>query len=126
MTRDAVTSLLHAFGDSSSPLPETVRVLDEIVTDFIIETCHLAARSAAYSRRQKIKVDDFKFAIRGDEVMLGRVQELLGMERELREARRQFEVGEGKVGLERGKGEGKGGRGKKSGKVEEVGDEEEE
>ena len=103
-----------------------MRILDEIVTDFIIETCHLAARSAAYSRRQKIKVDDFKFAIKGDEGMLGRVQELLGMERELREARRQFEVGEGKVGLERGKGEGKSGRGKKSGKVEEVGEDDDE
>ena len=76
--------------------------MDEIVTDFIIETCHAAARSAAASRRQKIKVEDFKWAVRGDEIMLGRVRELLGLERELKEARRQFDTGEGKIGLERG------------------------
>ena len=93
--------MLYAFGDDKSPLPETVRVLDEIVTDFIIETCHQAARAANISGRQKVKVDDFKFAIRGDELMLGRVKELLNMDRELKEARKQFnpdeaEMGEGK------------------------------
>ena len=71
-------------------------MLDELVTDFVIETCHSAARSAAYSHRQKIKVDDFKFAIRGGEGMLGRVQELLTMQRELQEMRKQFDVEEGK------------------------------
>lgn len=75
-----------------------MRVLDELVTDFVIETCHAAARSAAYSHRQKIKVDDFKFAIRGGEAMLGRVQELLAMQKELSAARRQFNVDEGKGG----------------------------
>lgn len=92
-----VTSLLYAFGDVPTPLPETVKILDEIVTDFIIETCHAAASSAAYARRQKIKVDDFKFAIRRDERMLGRVLELLGLERELREARRQFDADDDRV-----------------------------
>ena len=96
-------AFLYAFGDDQDPLPETVRVLDEIVTDFIIETCHQAARSATYSNRQKIKVDDFKFAIRNNPAMLGRVQELLGMDKELREARKQFDVPEGKAGLEKSK-----------------------
>jgi transcription initiation factor TFIID subunit 13 len=99
-----VRALLYAFGDEPDPLSETVRVLDEIVTDFIIETCHSAARSAAYSNRQKIKVEDFKFAIRNNEEMLGRVQELLGMDKELKEARKQFDVAEGKQGLEKSKG----------------------
>jgi transcription initiation factor TFIID subunit 13 len=112
-----VRALLYAFGDEQDPLPETVRVLDEIVTDFIIETCHTAARSATFSNRQKIKVDDFKFAIRNNEAMLGRVQELLGMDKELKEARKQFEVPEGKTGLERtkqgGLRGGKSGRGKR-------------
>ena len=97
-----VASLLYGFGDDVNPLPETVRVLDDIVSDFIIETCHGAAQAAQISGRQKIKVDDFKFAIRKNEEMLGRVQELLGMDRELKEARKQFDTGEGKVGLERG------------------------
>ncbi|KAL2872175.1 putative transcription initiation factor TFIID subunit 13 [Aspergillus lucknowensis] len=96
--------LLLAYGDSaphpsypSDPLPETVRVLDEIVTDFVLEMCHGAAQYANYSRRQKIKVDDFRFALRRDPNKLGRVQELLRMERELKEARKQFDQNDDRV-----------------------------
>ncbi|KAL2836174.1 transcription initiation factor IID, 18kD subunit-domain-containing protein [Aspergillus pseudoustus] len=97
--------LLLAYGDpaphpsfSSEPLPETVRVLDEIVTDFVLEMCHGAAQYANYSRRQKIKVDDFRFALRRDPNKLGRVQELLRMERELKEARKAFDQNDDQVG----------------------------
>jgi transcription initiation factor TFIID subunit 13 len=73
--------------------------------------------SATYSNRQKIKVDDFKFVIRSNETMLGRVQELLGMDKELKDARRQLkeDMAEGKALLEKTK-EGdrpKGKRGRK-------------
>ncbi|KAL2802128.1 putative transcription initiation factor TFIID subunit 13 [Aspergillus granulosus] len=97
--------LLLAYGDPaphpsfpSEPLPETVRVLDEIVTDFVLEMCHGAAQYANYSRRQKIKVDDFRFALRRDPNKLGRVQELLRMERELKEARKAFDQNDDQVG----------------------------
>jgi transcription initiation factor TFIID subunit 13 len=100
-----VRLLLLAYGDPSphstfpsEPLPETVRVLDEIVTDFILEMCHEAAAYAHYSRRQKIKVDDFRFALRHDPGKLGRVQELLRMERELKEARKVFDQNDDQVG----------------------------
>ncbi|ODM21748.1 hypothetical protein SI65_02592 [Aspergillus cristatus] len=96
--------LLLAYGDPSphpsfpsEPLPETVRVLDEIVTDFILEMCHGAAQYASYSRRQKIKVDDFRFALRRDPNKLGRVQELLRMERELKEARKAFDQNDDQI-----------------------------
>ena len=87
-----------------------MRVLDEIITDFIIETCHQAARSATYSNRQKIKVDDFKYTIRNNDGMLGRVQELLSIDKELKEARKQLkdDMNEGKAHLERARPEGKG------------------
>lgn len=103
--RRQVRLLLLAYGDPSphhsyrpEPLPETVRVLDEIVTDFILEMCHGAAQYANYSRRQKIKVDDFRFALRRDPNKLGRVQELLRMERELKEARKAFDQNDDQVG----------------------------
>ena len=97
-----MVTLLNAFGDTPDPLPETLRVLDEIVTDFIIETCHAAARSATVSKRQKIKVEDFRWALRGSEEMLGRVRELFAIEKGLKDARKGFNVDEGKIGLERG------------------------
>ena len=94
--------MLYAFGDDANPLEETVRVLDSIAVDFMIETCHQAAAAAHYSGRQKVKADDFKFVIRKDEAMVGRVQDLLNKEHELKDARKQFDIQEGKVGLERG------------------------
>ncbi|KAK2806007.1 hypothetical protein FQN50_006022 [Emmonsiellopsis sp. PD_5] len=124
--KKTVRHLLHAYGDPTphpshpqEPLPETLRVLDEIVTDFIIETCHSAAQCATYSRRQKIKVDDFRFALRRDPTKLGRVQELFRIERELKEARRAFDQNDDRVG---GGGGGKKGLEELAGSVGGVGE----
>ena len=82
----------HVALNKSLIIVQTISVLDEILTDFIIETCHAAALSASYSRRQKIKVDDFKFVLRKDPVLLGRVQEQLWRERRIKEARSLIDV----------------------------------
>ncbi|KAF2202460.1 TFIID-18kDa-domain-containing protein [Delitschia confertaspora ATCC 74209] len=119
-------AFLIAFGDDDNPLPETVKVLDEIITDFIIETSHEAAQCAHYSRRAKIKVDDYKFMLRRDSAKLGRVSELLDLDKDLKNKRKAFNTDEGAVvkdtagekgGKEKdkgGKGEEKGGRGDKA------------
>ncbi|EMC97672.1 hypothetical protein BAUCODRAFT_46147, partial [Baudoinia panamericana UAMH 10762] len=101
-----LTELLHAFGDpatttyptstqnrttSNAPLDTTLSTLDELLTTFILETCHAAAQSASYSRRAKIKVDDFKFVLRHDERLLGRVLEQMWKERGIKAERRMFE-----------------------------------
>ncbi|KAK2861196.1 hypothetical protein FQN49_004445 [Arthroderma sp. PD_2] len=100
-----IRQLLYAYGDTSphssfpqEPNAETVRVLDEVVTDFIIETCHEAAQIANYSNRQKVKADDFRFILRRDPVKLGRVQELFRLERELKEARKAFDQNDDRLG----------------------------
>jgi transcription initiation factor TFIID subunit 13 len=100
-----LAELLYCFGDnptsatnpqtnhrSGTSLASTVACLDEILTDFIIETCHAAALSASYSRRQKIKVDDFKFVLRKDEALLGRVLEQLWREKVLKDSRRALDI----------------------------------
>ncbi|KAK8197686.1 transcription initiation factor IID, 18kD subunit-domain-containing protein [Phyllosticta capitalensis] len=116
-TRD-LEAYLVAFGDDRHPLPETIRVLDEIITDFIIETCHEAALCASYSRRAKIKVDDFKFILRKDPVKLGRVTELLNKEKEIRTQRKVFAVDDEQIGKEEGKEEKRKGK-RKDGKADE-------
>lgn len=85
-----LSELLFAFGDSSQPqsLPSTVAILDEILTDFIIETCHAAALCASYSRRQKIKVDDFRWVLRKNPALLGRVSEQLFREKYIKNQRK--------------------------------------
>ena len=82
---------MYAYGDDVEPLPESVQVLDEIVTEFIVDMCHDAARMASQARRNKIKVDDFKYALRHDPKKLGRVEELLQMSKVIAEARKQFD-----------------------------------
>lgn len=101
--RPQVEAFLLAFGDNDYPLPETVRVLDEIVTDYIIETCHEAAAVAHHARRAKIKLDDFKFMLRRDTGKLGRVSEMLETDKELKRKRKAFDTDEGAV-LQKGEG----------------------
>ncbi|KAL8909758.1 MAG: hypothetical protein Q9207_000068 [Kuettlingeria erythrocarpa] len=115
--------LLYAHGDDFEPLPETVRVLDEIVTDFIIETCHVASRHATINGRQKVKLEDFKFVVSKDERMLGRMMELMGMDKALKEMRKAFNTDEGKAGLERGGPARKRRRARKGGEKGEEGEE---
>lgn len=67
------------------------------MTDYIIETCHEAASVAHHARRAKIKLDDFKFMLRRDTGKLGRVSEMLDMEKELKRKRKAFDTDEGTV-----------------------------
>ncbi|KAI4642678.1 uncharacterized protein J4E78_010151 [Alternaria triticimaculans] len=114
-TQDLEAFLL-AFGDNDYPLPETMRVLDEIITDYIIETCHEAASVAHHARRAKIKLDDFKFMLRRDTGKLGRVSEMLETDKELKRKRKAFDTDEGAVLVEKdGGGEGEGGGGGREG-----------
>lgn len=89
-------SLMYAFGDVQNPYNESVAVFEDILQEYIINICHEAHRVARTANRQKIKVDDFKFALRNDERKLGRVEELLVMQREINEARKTFDNSEGK------------------------------
>jgi transcription initiation factor TFIID subunit 13 len=97
LTPSQVEAFLLAFGDNDYPLAETVRVLDEIITDYIIETCHEAASVAHHARRAKIKLDDFKFMLRRDTVKLGRVSDMLETDKELKRKRKAFDTDEGAV-----------------------------
>ena len=94
-------AMLLAFGDPSTltgaPLPATISTLDSIVTDFVIESCHEAAAHATAASRAKVKQDDFQWALRRDARKLGRVQELLELDRELKMKRRMVEMDEGEV-----------------------------
>lgn len=88
-TKD-VSSLLYAFGDVAQPLPETVQCLDELVSGYLVDVCSSAFRVAQGSRRSKLKLEDFKFAIRHDPIKLGRAEELIATNKLITEAKRQF------------------------------------
>ena len=82
----------------NQPFPETLRVLDEILTDFIIETCHNAVSVATYSGRAKLKLSDFEFVLRRDSVKLGRVQEMFKKKRDIDNKKKLFDTNEGREG----------------------------
>lgn len=92
-----VRSLLFAYGDVIDPEPQTVSTLDDILQDYIIDLCYEASRVSKTAHRTKIKVDDFKFAIRKDAKKLSRVEELLQMQKVIQEAKKIFDDNEGRA-----------------------------
>ena len=50
--------------------------MDEIISDFLISLCFEADRPAQLAGRQKVKLEDFKFAVRKDPLKLGKVEEV--------------------------------------------------
>jgi transcription initiation factor TFIID subunit 13 len=82
-----VAQLLYGHGDVKHPLPETVRVLDEMVTDFIQGVSFEATRAAHHAGRQKVKFEDFEFAMRKNPLFTGKVQEVFEKKREIDRAR---------------------------------------
>ncbi|CAK7222784.1 hypothetical protein SBRCBS47491_004981 [Sporothrix bragantina] len=89
--------LLYGGGDAREPLPETMRLLDEIATDFIQSLSFEAARIGQYSGRQKIKYEDFEFALRRNPLFLGKVREMFEMSKEVKDARKMPGIGEGNL-----------------------------
>lgn len=83
-----LSSLLYGCGDVRQPLPETIKVLDEVATEFIQGLSFEATRVAQYSGRQKVKYQDFEFAFRRNPLHLGKVQEMFELKKQVTEARK--------------------------------------
>jgi len=114
-----LAQLLFAHGDIRNPLPSTIRTLDSITTDYIIQICFGAAQSAALHNRAKVKIDDVMFALRKNPGALGRIEEMQEKSKVIQVARKAIDTeGDiaGKVGefaQEDGGKKGAKGKGKK-------------
>lgn len=84
-------ALLYAFGDVDNPYVETVGILEDILEEYMFQICKEASRMAKAAGRQKIKVDDFKFALRHDPRKLNRVEQLLHLQKEIDAARKEYD-----------------------------------
>ncbi|KAK4188808.1 transcription initiation factor IID, 18kD subunit-domain-containing protein [Podospora australis] len=87
-----LAQLLYSHGDVRLPLNETVRVLDEIVTDFIQGVSFEATRAAHHAGRQKVKFEDFEFAMRRNPRFMGKIQEVFEKKKEIEAARKNFDI----------------------------------
>ncbi|KXJ86686.1 transcription initiation factor IID, 18kD subunit-domain-containing protein [Microdochium bolleyi] len=85
-----IGNLLFAYGDVEKPLPETVRVADEIVTEFLEGVCFEASRHAQVAGRQKLKFDDFEFALRHSPAYLGKVRNMIDKRQHINKMRKTF------------------------------------
>lgn len=92
-----VEHFLFAHGDVTPSLSTTKRVFDELLTDFITELCFEAHRSASLSGRQKIKLDDIKFACRKNPLYLGKIEETLHKKDEIEKARKLIDQSDDKI-----------------------------
>lgn len=79
--------LLYGHGDAKVPLPETVRALDEIATEFIQGVSFEATRTAHHAGRQKVKFEDFEFSMRKNPMFMGKIRETFEKKREIDRAR---------------------------------------
>ncbi|KAK3320774.1 transcription initiation factor IID [Cercophora scortea] len=84
--------LLYGHGDVKAPLPDTVRVLDEVLTDFIQGVGFEATRAAHHAGRQKVKFEDFEFAMRRNPRFMGKIQEVFEKKKEIEAARKNFSI----------------------------------
>ena len=85
-----VSSLLYAYGDVPQPLQSTVHCLDEVVAQYLVDICASAVHTSQTAQRPKVRLEDFKFALRHDPVKLGRAEELIATNKVITEAKKQF------------------------------------
>ncbi|KAK1826334.1 transcription initiation factor IID, 18kD subunit-domain-containing protein [Podospora conica] len=90
--QNELSQLLYGHGDSQAPLPETARVLDEVLTDFIQGVSFEATRAAHHAGRQKVKFEDFEFAMRRNPRFMGKIQEVFEKKKEIEAARKILNV----------------------------------
>lgn len=85
-----MNSLLYAYGDVAQPMQQTTHCLDELVSAYLVDICTSALKTAQNSQRNKVKLDDFKFALRKDPIKLARAEELISTNKLITEAKKQF------------------------------------
>jgi len=67
-------------------------VLDEIVTDFIQGVSFEATRAAHHAGRQKVKFEDFEFALRRSPRFMGKIQDVFEKKKAIENARKGFNI----------------------------------
>lgn len=93
--------MLYAYGDVPQPLQATVQCLDELVSGYLVDVCTNAFHTAQNSQRNKLRLEDFKFALRNDPVKLGRAEELIATNKLITEAKKQFNETDNQNSLKR-------------------------
>ena len=87
--------MMYGFGDTKEPDKETVELVEDMTVDLITNVAHRCMEVSA--QRGKLQTDDLLYLIRNDEKKLQRVNELLDMNAQLKEARKNFDTDEAAI-----------------------------
>ncbi|KAK1858128.1 hypothetical protein I4F81_000740 [Pyropia yezoensis] len=78
--------MMFGFGDSMPPSPASVRLMEEMVIEYIVALVTKTMDVAASRRRDRPDVTDVKFVIRKDDRKMQRVRYLLDMQAHIQTA----------------------------------------
>lgn len=81
-----VRGMMFGFGDSMPPSPASVRLMEEMVIEYIVALVTKTMDVAASRRRDRPDVTDVKFVIRKDDRKMQRVRYLLDMQAHIQTA----------------------------------------
>ncbi|GJJ72370.1 transcription initiation factor TFIID subunit 13 [Entomortierella parvispora] len=84
--------LMYGFGDVPNPSNDAVNVLEDMLIEYLTDTCTQAA--AVAEKRGKVNVEDFRFVLRKDAKKRSRVDELLYMNEDIRRAKKIADIPE--------------------------------
>eukprot|EP00483_Globobulimina_turgida_P006468 UN06478 len=83
----SLSKMMYGGGDDENPLPESVQLMEYIITDFIQSFC-IEAQNLADKNERTVRVEDFLFLIRKDINKYKRVSQLLQFFSDLKELRK--------------------------------------
>mmetsp|Transcript_69203 Transcript_69203/g.62114 ORF Transcript_69203/g.62114 Transcript_69203/m.62114 type:complete len:142 (-) Transcript_69203:1548-1973(-) len=85
--QDSLSKMMYGGGDDENPLPQSVQLMEYVITDFIQSFC-IQAQNLADKNDRTVRVEDFLFLIRKDLNKYKRVSELLEFFSDLKELRK--------------------------------------
>lgn len=89
-TKD-IEQLLYSLGDSSYGYEPTVNALEEVLIEFLTDLCHNTSIYAKAHGRNKVKMDDFPFALRNDPLKLARIEYIIKQSQRIEKVKKMFD-----------------------------------
>ena len=86
-----IEQLLFALGDPGYGQEATVNALDDALVDFLTDLSHNSLMYARLHGRNKVKMDDFSFALRQDPMKLGRIEYIVKLSQRIEQARKMYD-----------------------------------
>lgn len=82
MIRVEIRQMMYGFGDSSEPLFESAKIIEDVVLQqikvIVRRACEIADRRAGSKKTNVINGEDFLFLMRKDKIKLQRILKYLG------------------------------------------------